>query len=102
HAAELDMAMLDRAHARMIDAAASPFERVVHGRAARVGVPRRSHAAWDPPPRRADPLELLEQQATTRVAELVPIRYGRMLVSPFTFYRGGARIMEADFADRPR
>ena len=49
-----------------------------------------SHAEWEPPPHRPDPVELLEEQAQTRVPELVPIRYGRMLVSPFTFFRGGA------------
>ena len=49
-----------------------------------------------------DPLDVLEQQATTRVPELVPIRYGRMLVSPFTFYRGGAMIMAGDLAATPR
>ena len=51
---------------------------------------------------RPDPVELLERQAVTRVSELVPIRYGRMLVSPFTFYRGGALIMASDLAGTPR
>ena len=51
---------------------------------------------------RADPVELLEQQAKTRVPELVPIRYGRMLVSPFTFYRGAALLMASDLASTPR
>ena len=51
---------------------------------------------------RADPLELLKRQASTRVAELVPIRYGRMLVSPFTFYRGAAMITADDLAATPR
>ena len=51
---------------------------------------------------RPDPVALLEQQAVTRVPELVPIRYGRMLVSPFTFYRGAALIMAADLAGTPR
>ena len=54
------------------------------------------------PPVRLDPVELLEEQAKTRVQELVPIRYGRMLVSPFTFYRGAAYIMAADLAGMPR
>ena len=53
-------------------------------------------------PHRRDPVALLEQQAVTRVPELVPIRYGRMLVSPFTFYRGAALIMAADLAGTPR
>jgi len=77
-------------------------ERVARGKAARAEVPRSSHAIFEPPATRADPLELLEQQATTRVPELVPIRYGRMLVSPFTFYRGAARIMAHDLAATPR
>ena len=65
-------------------------ERVARGKAARKEVPRSSHAAFEPAAHRADPVELLESQAASRVPELVPIRYGRMLVSPFTFYRGGA------------
>jgi uncharacterized protein (DUF2252 family) len=80
----------------------SVSERVARGKAARAEVPRSSHAIFEPPATRADPLELLEQQATTRVPELVPIRYGRMLVSPFTFYRGAARIMAHDLAATPR
>jgi uncharacterized protein (DUF2252 family) len=77
-------------------------ERVARGRAARAEVPRSSHAAFEPPPRRADPVKLLERQAKTRVPELVPIRYGRMLVSAFTFYRGAALIMASDLANTPR
>ena len=57
---------------------------------------------FEPPSSRADPVELLERQAKTRVPELVPIRYGRMLVSPFTFYRGAAMIMANDLAATPR
>ena len=64
-------------------------------------MPRSSHAVFEPPSRRADPIKLLERQATTRVPELVPIRYGRMLVSPFTFYRGAALIMASDLAATP-
>jgi hypothetical protein len=77
-------------------------ERAARGSAARVDVPRSSHAVFEPPPTRADPIELLEQQAKTRVPELVPIRYGRMLVSPFAFYRGAAMIMAHDLAGTPR
>ena len=77
-------------------------ERVAHGKAARAEVPRSSHADYEPPPRRTDPVKLLERQAKTRVPELVPIRYGRMLVSPFTFYRGAALIMACDLATTPR
>jgi len=77
-------------------------ERAAHGKAARAEVPRSSHAVYEPPARRADPIKLLERQAKTRVPELVPIRYGRMLVSPFTFYRGAALIMASDLAATPR
>jgi uncharacterized protein (DUF2252 family) len=76
-------------------------ERAESGKAARAEVPRSSHAQFDPPSDRPDPLDLLEAQARTRVPELVPIRYGRMLVSPFTFYRGAAKIMAADLANTP-
>ena len=72
------------------------------GRSAREAVPRGSHASWEPQPDRRDPVELLEEQGTTRVPELVPIRYGRMLASPFTFYRGAALLMAADLAGTPR
>ena len=77
-------------------------ERVARGKAARREVPRESHADFTPGALRRDPVELLESQAATRVPELVPIRYGRMLVSPFTFYRGAALIMAADLAGTPR
>ena len=77
-------------------------ERAARGKAARAEVPRSSHAVFEPPSRRADPVKLLERQAETRVPELVPIRYGRMLVSPFTFYRGAALIMASDLAATPR
>ena len=80
----------------------SVAERVARGKAARNEVPRASHAKFEPPPTRADPVELLERQAKTRVPELVPIRYGRMLVSPFTFYRGAAMIMAHDLGSTPR
>jgi uncharacterized protein (DUF2252 family) len=76
-------------------------ERHARGRAARDAVPRESHAAFEPAADRPDPVELLERQAAARVPELVPIRYGRMLVSPFTFYRGAALIMAADLANSP-
>ena len=80
----------------------SVAERVARGKAARQEVPRAGHALFEPLPTRADPVELLERQAKTRVPELVPIRYGRMLVSPFTFYRGAASIMAHDLAGTPR
>ena len=77
-------------------------ERIARGRAARAEVPRKSHAGWEPSPVRPNPIDLLEEQAKTRVPELVPIRYGRMLVSPFTFFRGAAYLMAADLAGMPR
>ncbi len=80
----------------------SVAERAARGKAARADVPRSSHAVWDPPPLRRNPVDLLEEQARTRVPELVPIRYGRMLVSPFTFYRGAAYLMASDLAGAPR
>jgi len=78
----------------------SATERAARGKAARAEVPRASHSALELTGR--DPVALLEEQATTRVPELVPIRYGRMLVSPFTFYRGAAKIMAHDLASVPR
>ena len=80
----------------------SPAERVARGKAARNDTPRSSHARWVPATNRADPVALLEEQGASRVPELVPLRYGRMMVSPFTFYRGGALIMASDLAATPR
>ena len=77
-------------------------ERIARGKAARAEVPRSRHAEYEAPHDRADPVTLLEDQARTRLPELVPIRYGRMLVSPFTFYRGAAKIMAYDLAGTPR
>ena len=76
-------------------------ERIERGRAARAHAPRRSHAGFSPPADRPDPVALLERQAVSRVQELVPIRYGRLLVSPFAFYRGAALIMASDLARTP-
>ena len=77
-------------------------ERVSRGKAARSEVPRRALGEWAPPPARADPVAILEEQDKNRLQELVPIRHGRMLVSPFAFFRGAAAIMAADLADGPR
>src|SRR4051794_28298422 len=77
-------------------------ERAARGKAARAEIPRSSHTAWQAATGRPDPVALLEDQATTRVADLVPIRYGRMLVSPFAFFRGAALIMASDLAGMPR
>jgi hypothetical protein len=79
----------------------TPAERASRGKAARTELPRSAHGAWEPVPGRGDPIELLQEQARTRLPELGPIRYGRMLVSPFTFFRG-ASLMAADLADGPR
>jgi uncharacterized protein (DUF2252 family) len=75
--------------------------REAKGKTARAHTPRSSHAAWRAAADRRDPLAILEEQAESRVPELVPIRYGRMLVSAFTFYRGAAAIMAADLAETP-
>ena len=80
----------------------TPEERAARGKAARAEVPRSSHAAWDAPYGRPDPVGLLQEQAKSRVQELVPIRYGRMLASPFAFYRGAAYLMASDLASTPR
>jgi uncharacterized protein (DUF2252 family) len=77
-------------------------DRIARGKAARGGAPRSAHGRWEPPAGRPDPVSLLQEQAASRVPELVPIRYGRMLVSPGTFYRGGALIMASDLAPGPQ
>src|SRR5262249_37514253 len=76
-------------------------ESAKRGRAARKHVPRAAHGDWAPAQDRPDPVALLSHQAATRVQDLVPIRYGRMLLSPFTFYRGAAAVMAADLARTP-
>ena len=76
----------------------TPEERAAHGRKARELVPRSRHGEWSPPTDRTDPLAILALQATTRVPDLVPIRYGRMAASPFAFFRGAAAVMAADLA----
>ncbi len=76
-------------------------ERAALGKRARAETPRSSHGAWAPASDRRDPVELLSEQARTRVAELVPIRHGRMLVSPFSYFRGAALPMACDLAGTP-
>lgn len=76
----------------------SSVSRAEAGRAARKAVPRSSHAEFECASDRPDPVELLEGQAAARASELVPIRYGRMVSSPFAFYRGAALIMASDLA----
>jgi uncharacterized protein (DUF2252 family) len=75
--------------------------RVNAGKALRSRVPRSAHAAWQPPADRADPVTLLEVSSLGRIPELVPIRYGRMALSPFSFFRGAANLMAADLASTP-
>ena len=70
--------------------------------AARDGASRASHGELAPSAKRKDPVKVLEDQGKSRVPELVPIRYGRMLVSPFTFYRGAAAVMAMDLAETPQ
>jgi uncharacterized protein (DUF2252 family) len=78
-----------------------PSESSELGRGARGRVPRSSHGEWTPAADRPDPVDVLVRQAESRVQDLIPIRYGRMLVSPFTFYRGAAAVMAADLAGTP-
>jgi uncharacterized protein (DUF2252 family) len=80
----------------------SPEQRVARGKAARSQAPRSSHGRWNAAADRPDPVALLREQAESRVPELMPIRYGRMLVSPGTFYRGAALIMASDLSVTPR
>ncbi|MFF2029144.1 DUF2252 domain-containing protein [Arthrobacter sp. NPDC058192] len=77
-------------------------ERVDRGKRHRKKVPVSSHTGWAPAPDRPDPVALLEEQNLTRERDLVPVRHGRMLTSPFTFYRGAAKIMAADLKATPR
>jgi len=77
-------------------------ERQANGRAARKAAPRRSHGRWQPAADRPDPVALLRAQDDDRMADLVPIRWGRMSASPFAFYRGSAALMAADLARLPR
>ncbi len=77
-------------------------ERRANGKGSRKQTPLSSHTGWAPAADRPDPVGLLEEQNATREQDLVPVRHGRMLVSPFTFYRGAAKIMAADLKDTPR
>jgi uncharacterized protein (DUF2252 family) len=79
----------------------SSAERAERGKAARAEVPRESHALFEVPPDRPDPVALLEEQSAGRVPDLVPVRYGRMMVSPFTYFRGAALPMASDLAATP-
>ncbi|HYX50519.1 MAG TPA: DUF2252 family protein, partial [Ktedonobacteraceae bacterium] len=79
----------------------SAAERREEGRALRKKVARRSHAEWSPAVDRPDPISLLEEQNETRLQHLIPLRFERMSVSPFTFMRGTAIVMAADLAVTP-
>jgi uncharacterized protein (DUF2252 family) len=85
----------------VLDLPKATGERVAEGRAERETVPLENHGEWAAPDDRRDPVDILQEQNATRVLELVPIRHGRMIASPFTFYRGGAGIMAADLAHTP-
>ena len=77
-------------------------ERRAHGKKLRKKVSPSGHAGWKLAADRPDPVALLAEQDATREPDLVPVRHGRMMVSPFTFYRGAAKIMAADLKDTPR
>ena len=79
----------------------SRAERIAAGKALRDAVPRTRHADWKPPASRRDPIAILEESNEDRLPELAPIRFGRMLASPFTFLRGSAALMAADLATTP-
>src|SRR5689334_24755887 len=76
-------------------------EKKAQGKAARERLDLAAHAGWEPAPDRPDPIALLEAQNATRMSDLVPVRHGRMMVSPFTFYRGAATTMAADLKGSP-
>jgi uncharacterized protein (DUF2252 family) len=90
--------MVEPAGDPAIEAIVSPAERATAGRALRSGVPRSANGAWRPAADRANPLDVLEAQAATRVKELGPIRYERMAESAFAFFRGAAAVMSMDLA----
>jgi hypothetical protein len=75
--------------------------KIANGRALRITVPREVHASWEPSPRRRNPVDILGEDDSDRQPDLVPLRYGRMSASPFTFYRGAAAIMSADLESTP-
>ena len=79
----------------------SRADRATAGKSLRSSVPRASHRDWTPPADRRDPVDVLIDSNVGRLPELIPIRYGRMLVSPFTFFRGAAAVMAADLSKTP-
>lgn len=100
--AKLDAPAAERLHAkglaRFTAAVPSVEERMAAGKALRAKVPHELHAEYRPAPMRSDPVAILEEQAKTRLPFLIPIRYARMLTSPFAFLRGSAAVMAADLA----
>ncbi len=96
-----DERSLMTAAAATAPSAATVDERAAEGRARRAEAPRSRHGEWAPESDRPDPVALLEEQGDSRVAELLPIRYGRMAVSPFAYYRGAAYAMAWDLAKTP-
>jgi uncharacterized protein (DUF2252 family) len=98
---EISVRPVGRYHLDLDVARLTPAERVARGKAARAAVPRESHEVFMLPSDRADPLSLLQEQDLTRVPDLVPVRYGRMMVSPFTYFRGAALPMASDLATTP-
>ncbi len=80
----------------------TPEERRAQGKALREAVPREDHGEWKPPKDRRDPVELLSESNEGRMPDLIPIRFGRMMQSPFAFYRGSAALMAADLASTPK
>jgi uncharacterized protein (DUF2252 family) len=93
--------MSGQGKARLEDPGRDPTAQVARGRATRRTVPREAHAQFEPTPGRPNPVQLLEEQARTRVADLVPIRYGRMLASPLAYLRGAALAMAGDLSGLP-
>ena len=83
------------------DVEQSVDERRAEGRSIHTSIPRSAHGEWSPSSDRANPLEILEAQAETRLAELGRIRYERMAESPFSFFRGAAAVMAMDLAVTP-
>lgn len=97
--------MSDQANSDLRGASQARFraraERIQHGKHLRDQVPRQSQAQWQPPASRRDPIAVLEASNQDRLPELIPIRYGRMIRSPFTFFRGAAALMAYDLAGQP-
>jgi uncharacterized protein (DUF2252 family) len=90
------------ADTRRVSLGPSVVERMAEGKALRDRVPRASHGKWKPPANRPDPMAILKESDRGRLQELLPIRYGRMIQSPFAFFRGAASVMASDLAGTPK